>query len=163
MGRTSPESSPAAGSRPTRLGDPVAGTEVRDERTDEPITAREKIKRISGVAPLCKIVSLKVIADETLTGDTKQKAGQGKVSWVLMAIDQIQKWNQWGKRILVHGVNMSLGTTSIRAGSPAGTARSAPRSTASSSAASASSSPPATAATRRSSRPRGRRRPTTPT
>jgi subtilisin family serine protease len=90
-------------------GDPVAGTEVRDERTDEPITAREKIKRISGVAPLCKIVSLKVIADETLTGDTKQKAGQGKVSWVLMAIDQIQKWNQWGKRILVHGVNMSLG------------------------------------------------------
>ena len=61
------------------------------------------------MAPLCKIVSLKVIADVTLTGDTKQKAGQGKVSWVLMAIDQIQKWNQWGKRILVHGVNMSLG------------------------------------------------------
>jgi subtilase family protein len=61
------------------------------------------------VAPLCRLVSLKVIADTTLTGDTKQKAGQGKVSWVLMAIDQIQKWNQWGKRILVHGVNMSIG------------------------------------------------------
>jgi serine protease AprX len=90
-------------------GDPVAGTEIRDERTDNPITIREKIQRISGVAPLCKIVSLKVIADETMTGGTQQKAGQGKVSWVLMAIDQIQKWNQWGKRILVHGVNMSLG------------------------------------------------------
>jgi hypothetical protein len=90
-------------------GDPVAGTEVRDERTDDSITVREKIQRISGVAPLCKIVSLKVIADETMEGDTKQKAGQGKVSWVLMAIEQIQKWNQYGKRILVHGVNMSLG------------------------------------------------------
>ena len=26
-----------------------------------------------------------------------------------MAIDQIQRWNQYGKRLLVHGVNMSLG------------------------------------------------------
>ncbi len=90
-------------------GDPVAGTEVRNERTDDPIATREKVQRISGVAPLCKIVSLKVIADQTMTGDTPQRAGQGKVSWVLMAIDQIQAWNQWGKRILVHGVNMSLG------------------------------------------------------
>jgi serine protease AprX len=31
------------------------------------------------------------------------------VSWVLMAIDQIQRWNQYGKRLLIHGVNMSLG------------------------------------------------------
>jgi len=90
-------------------GDPAAGTELRDERTDDPKTIREKVQRISGVAPLCKIVSLKVIADQDVAGDTKQKAGQGKVSWILMAIEQIQKWNQWGKRILVHGVNMSLG------------------------------------------------------
>ena len=26
-----------------------------------------------------------------------------------MAIDQIQRWNQYGKRLLIHGVNMSLG------------------------------------------------------
>jgi subtilisin family serine protease len=90
-------------------GDDVAGTEVRDENTDEPVPTRDKVQRISGVAPLCKIISLKVIADTTLTDTVKQKAGQGKVSWVLMAIEQIQKWNQWGKRVLVHGVNMSLG------------------------------------------------------
>jgi serine protease AprX len=52
---------------------------------------------------------MKVIADVTLTGEAKQTAGQGKVSWVLMAIQQIQDWNQGGRRILVHGVNMSLG------------------------------------------------------
>jgi subtilisin family serine protease len=90
-------------------GELIGGTEVRDEETDQPIPSREKLRRISGVAPQCKLVSLKVIADVDGSGDVKQKVGQGKVSWVLMAIEQIQKWNQGGKRILVHGVNMSLG------------------------------------------------------
>lgn len=90
-------------------GEAVGGTEVRDELSDRAVPARETIRRISGVAPLCRLVSLKVIADVDLTGDTKQKAAQGKVSWVLMAIQQIQEWNQGGKRILVHGVNMSVG------------------------------------------------------
>jgi serine protease AprX len=90
-------------------GEPVAGTEVRDEQTDDAILVREKIRRISGVAPLCRIVSMKVVADRTLAGDNRQRAGQGKVSWILAAIEQIQQWNQWGKRVLVHGVNMSLG------------------------------------------------------
>lgn len=91
-------------------GEPVAGTEVRDEQTEGgAIVTRENIKKVSGVAPRCKLVSMKVIADVDLTGDVKQKAGQGKVSWVLMAIEQIQQWNQWGRRLLVHGVNMSLG------------------------------------------------------
>lgn len=90
-------------------GEPVAGTEVRDEQTDGSVVSRETVRRISGVAPKCKLVSLKVIADVDMTGDVKQKAGQGKVSWVLRAIDQIQQWNQWGRRLLVHGVNMSLG------------------------------------------------------
>ena len=139
-------------------GELVAGTEVRDEQTDEPVLARDKVRRSSGVAPLCKIVSLKVVADQTLTGETRQTAGQGKVSWILLAIDQIQRWNQWGKRVLVHGVNMSLGydfdprwfacgqsplcvevNRLVRCGV-------------------AWLCPPATPATRRSSRPRERRR-----
>ena len=36
-------------------------------------------------------------------------AGTGKVSWVLLAIDQIQRWNQYGKHLLIHGANISLG------------------------------------------------------
>lgn len=91
-------------------GDPVAGTEVRnplDEKAS--ISQRDTVRVISGVAPECKLVSMKVIADKDNTGENKQKKGQGKVSWVLLALDVIQKWNQHGKRLLIFGVNMSLG------------------------------------------------------
>ena len=94
----------------------VVGTEVHDERVDavddgtvRVIVAREALLAISGVAPLCKLVSLKVIADVTRTDEFKQTQGQGRVSWVLRAIEDIQAWNQNGKRLLIHGVNMSLG------------------------------------------------------
>jgi len=91
-------------------GDLVVGVETRDESTDKPIPQRgEPLRSISGVAPKTKLVSLKVIADVLGTDANKQTPGQGKVSWVLMAIDQIQRWNQYGKRLRIHGVNMSLG------------------------------------------------------
>jgi subtilisin family serine protease len=90
-------------------GDPVVGVEIRNEQTNDPIARRDKLRSISGVAPCCKLVSLKVIADRTVTGETRQTAGQGKVSWVLQAIEQIQQWNQYGRRLLIQGVNMSLG------------------------------------------------------
>lgn len=91
-------------------GEAVVGTELRDELSDKPVPQRgEPLRVISGVAPKARLVSLKVIADVSGTEAAKQTPGQGKVSWVLMAIDQIQKWNQNGKRLLVHGVNMSLG------------------------------------------------------
>ncbi len=94
---------------PNPDGEKVVGKEMRNEVTNDPIPQRESLRVISGVAPKANLVSLKVIADVTRFDDAKQTAGQGKVSWVLMAIDQIQKWNQNGKRVLVHGVNMSLG------------------------------------------------------
>lgn len=92
----------------------MVGTEMRDENsgagsTSKPLISRETLTSISGVAPLSKVVSLKVIADVTRTDDFKQTRGQGKVSWVLRAIDDIQKWNQNGRRLLIHGVNMSIG------------------------------------------------------
>ncbi|WP_411280931.1 S8 family peptidase [Gemmatimonas sp.] len=92
----------------------VVGTEVRDVSTsdrdeEKPIVAREALTSISGVAPLAKLVSLKVIADVTRTDGHKQTRGQGKVSWVLRALEDIQCWNQYGRRLLVHGVNMSIG------------------------------------------------------
>ncbi len=91
-------------------GEWVVGSETRDElNSGNPIQQLEKLHSISGVAPLCKIVSLKVIADTTVTNPVQQTAGKGKVSWVLQAIEQIQQWNQNGKRLLIHGVNMSLG------------------------------------------------------
>jgi serine protease AprX len=90
-------------------GEQVVGTELRNESGDRPIPQRDSLKRISSVSPKTRLLSLKVIADRPLAGDLKQTPGQGKVSWILMAIDQIQRWNQYGKRLLVHGVNMSLG------------------------------------------------------
>ena len=90
-------------------GEPVVGAEMRNEQdVKKPLRLRETLTEICGVAPACRIVSLKVIADED-GRDVKQTAGQGKVSWILLAIDQIQRWNQNGKRLLVHGVNMSVG------------------------------------------------------
>jgi subtilisin family serine protease len=91
-------------------GEFVVGTEMRDELTNDAVFQRtEKLKSICGIAPKTKLVSLKVIADIPGSGDVKQIPGQGKVSWLLMAIDQIQQWNLYGKRLLIHGVNMSLG------------------------------------------------------
>jgi serine protease AprX len=93
-------------------GEAVVGSEVRDEASGGTALQRRSLKAISGIAPKCKLVSLKVVADQTIADDTKsirQVAGQGKVSWILQAIEQIQQWNQHGKRLLIHGVNMSLG------------------------------------------------------
>jgi hypothetical protein len=91
-------------------GEPVVGAEMRNEQdTKRALRRRETLTEISGVAPACRIVSLKVIADQDRDGEARQTAGQGKVSWILLAIDRIQQWNQHGKRLLVHGVNMSVG------------------------------------------------------
>ncbi len=94
---------------PNPAGEEIVGTELRVESTDDSIPQRESLRVISGVAPKVRLVSLKVIADVTRRDAAKQTAGQGKVSWILKAIDQIQTWNQNGRRLLIHGVNMSLG------------------------------------------------------
>ena len=54
---------------------------------------------ISGMAPLCKLVSLKVLDDE----------GSGQVSNLIAALDYVQEVNAYGRRLRIHGVNMSLG------------------------------------------------------
>jgi subtilisin family serine protease len=94
---------------PSGEPEPVAGAEVRSEQTNEGTPVRLKVLTISGVAPRCRLLSLKVIADRNAPEPARQAQGKGKVSWVLKAIDKIQEWNQHGKRLLVHGVNMSLG------------------------------------------------------
>ncbi len=58
-----------------------------------------RIEAISGMAPECKLVSLKVLNDY----------GQGQVSWMIDAIESIQKVNDYGRRVLIHGVNISVG------------------------------------------------------
>ncbi|SFW30536.1 S8 family peptidase [Nitrosovibrio sp. Nv17] len=52
-----------------------------------------------GMAPQCRLVSLRVL-DEN---------GKGSVSNLIAAIAHIQEINGYGRRLLIHGVNMSLG------------------------------------------------------
>ena len=78
---------------------PVVGRETRGESGLDPDVHLEPLTAISGVAPRCKLLSLKVVGPD----------GAGKVSRVLRAIDRIRQWNQYGKRLLIHGANLSLG------------------------------------------------------
>jgi hypothetical protein len=57
------------------------------------------IQAISGMAPKCKLLSLKVLDDN----------GSGLASNIIAAIGMIQELNGYGRRLVVHGVNLSVG------------------------------------------------------
>lgn len=57
------------------------------------------ITKISGMAPQCKLLSLKVLDQD----------GQGKASNLIAAIDYIQRMNGNGRFLRIHGLNMSVG------------------------------------------------------
>jgi serine protease AprX len=58
-----------------------------------------KIDRITGMAPKCKLISLKVLDEQ----------GDGQASNLIAAIAEIQEINGYGRRLRVHGVNLSVG------------------------------------------------------
>ncbi|WP_217478362.1 S8 family peptidase [Pararobbsia alpina] len=87
-----------AGTMSEQDGDLVATTRYRDEAGE----VKEQIHHppaISGMAPQCKLLSLKVL-DEN---------GNGQASSLIAAIEEIQRINGYGRYIRVHGVNMSVG------------------------------------------------------
>jgi subtilisin family serine protease len=55
--------------------------------------------QIAGMAPSCKLVSMKVLGND----------GKGGISNVLAALDQIQEMNDYGRNLKIHGVNLSVG------------------------------------------------------
>lgn len=73
------------------------GTELGGEPETEVHLAL--VPKISGIAPRAKLASIKVL----------DKFGVGKTSAVLRAIEMVQTVNQFGRRLRIHGVNMSLG------------------------------------------------------
>jgi subtilisin family serine protease len=75
-----------------------AATRQRDENGEVTLSKLE-LEAISGMAPQCKLVSLKVLDDN----------GQGEVSSLIAAIDEIQRINGFGRRLRIHGVNLSVG------------------------------------------------------
>lgn len=59
----------------------------------------ESYDSITGMAPRCRIASFKVL----------DKDGNGRTSSVIQALEKIQEINGYGRRILIHGVNLSVG------------------------------------------------------
>jgi serine protease AprX len=58
-----------------------------------------KLDAIAGMAPKCKLVNMRVLDEE----------GGGDVSSLIEAIAKIQEVNGHGRRLLIHGVNISVG------------------------------------------------------
>lgn len=75
----------------------VKGYEDGDSPAVE--TREVVLNSIRGMAPRCRLVSLKVLDDE----------GNGEVSNLIAAIAHIQEKNGHGRLNLIHGVNISLG------------------------------------------------------
>ena len=76
----------------------TAFTRHRNE-TGDIVFSREDLPAISGMAPQCKLLSMKVL----------DASGGGSASSLIAAIAAIQQVNGNGRRIQVHGVNMSVG------------------------------------------------------
>ena len=74
-----------------------AVSRIRDEQGK--VRAEQiPITKISGMAPKCKLVSMKVLGPD----------GRGRVSMVIDALQEIQRVNDYGRRLLIHGVNLSV-------------------------------------------------------
>jgi serine protease AprX len=78
---------------------PVAVSRYLKKDTGDVEYQMTSLDGVSGMAPQCKLVSLRVL-DEN---------GKGAVSNLIAAIGHVQEINGYGRRLLVHGVNMSLG------------------------------------------------------
>lgn len=63
------------------------------------LTRQESLEAVSGMAPECRLVSLKVL----------DEFGIGKASSVIAAIAHVQLLNGHGRDLKIHGVNLSLG------------------------------------------------------
>lgn len=78
---------------------PVAVSRTLKTDTGDVELHDTRLEGAGGMAPKCKLVSLRVL-DEN---------GKGAVSNLIAAIQHIQEINNYGRRLIIHGVNMSLG------------------------------------------------------
>lgn len=85
----------------THVAGIIAGQSVVAE-TEPPLAIADgdaSVREIAGIAPHCKIMSLKVLTDDR----------KGSTEALLAAIGYIQSLNGYGRNIRVHGLNVSLG------------------------------------------------------
>lgn len=89
---------PKKGSKTRSVAEISAFVRQRDEKGDVSYN-KWTFDSLIGMAPKCKLLSLKVLDDE----------GAGDVSNIIAALSLIQKINGYGRRILIQGVNLSVG------------------------------------------------------
>ncbi|MEO6528562.1 MAG: S8 family peptidase [Gemmatimonadaceae bacterium] len=78
---------------------PLAVSRSLKRHSDDVENTQTRLEAVSGMAPRCKLVSLRVL-DEN---------GKGAVSNLIAAINHVQEINGYGRHLIIHGVNMSLG------------------------------------------------------
>jgi subtilisin family serine protease len=88
-----------AGERKKEDGEILAISRQQDEGGDPSYQRVPDIEAISGMAPRCKLLSLRVL----------DKDGQGDASSLIAAINYVHQLNGNGRRIVVQGVNVSAG------------------------------------------------------
>jgi subtilisin family serine protease len=77
----------------------ILAAQKRINQNDQLVSEIKKYKSISGIAPQCKLVSLKVLKSD----------GKGVASNTIKAIQYIQKTNDYGRDLKIHGINISIG------------------------------------------------------
>lgn len=88
-----------AGERDLETGEVKRAIVRSRSEDDKPVYQTIDLGRISGMAPKCKLVSLRVL----------DASGKGATSNLMAAIGKIQEINGHGRRLLIHGVNISIG------------------------------------------------------
>jgi subtilisin family serine protease len=89
-----------AGELKATPGKPILAISRQQEQGGDPQYQRiDDLEAISGIAPQCKLLSLRVLDEH----------GEGDASSLIAAIGYIQQLNGDGRHILVHGVNISAG------------------------------------------------------
>jgi len=78
---------------------PLAVSRYLKSKSKDVEYVETRLDRIGGMAPRCKLVSLRVLDED----------GKGSVSNLIAAIDHIQEINGYGRRLIIHGLNMSVG------------------------------------------------------
>ena len=84
-------------------GGKIVSTTRHLDENGRPRNVTQRFPTIAGMAPRTKLLSLKVL-DQDGRGD-----GTGKASAIIAGLEYIQKLNGNGRRLLIQGVNLSVG------------------------------------------------------
>ena len=88
-----------AGRGTATRGHPLNAVRMQRDEDGEVSGELTPLASVSGIAPQCSIVSYKVLDDH----------GVGGTGAILTALDAIQQVNDHGRRLRIHGINLSLG------------------------------------------------------